>query len=193
MFSIGKDWRLYEYDIKESSEDKGLKVVYCYKIERENSPTACIWYPKTDSKEDLLLTVNDDYKMKIWNIAEKAISSWKTVLGPTYGGEIVKLKWLDIEGNQDKYLIYTTKQKVIGLIKLPLDGNPTKTMGLIAHPDYVQDLCATVEGKYLFTTGGKDLAINMWEIDVNPIDDAILLGGEGIEPFINLIEGGREG
>lgn len=109
MFSIGKDWRLYEYDIKESSEDKGLKVVYCYKIEWENSPTACIWYPKTDSKEDLLLTVNDDYKMKIWNIAEKAISSWKTVLGPTYGGEIVKLKRLDIEGNQDKYLIYSTK------------------------------------------------------------------------------------
>lgn len=76
---------------------------------------------------------------------------------------------------------------------MPLDGNPTKTMGLIADPDSVQDLCATVEGKYLFTTGGKDLAINMWEIDVNPIDDAILLGGEGIEPFINLIEGGREG
>jgi len=30
----------------------------------------------------------------------------------------------------------------------------------------------------------------MWEIDVNPIDDAIMMGGEGIEPFINLIEGG---
>jgi hypothetical protein len=44
--------------------------VSCFKIERESSPTACIWYPKTDSKEDLLLTVNDDYKMKIWNIAD---------------------------------------------------------------------------------------------------------------------------
>jgi hypothetical protein len=33
----------------------------------------------------------------------------------------------------------------------------------------------------------------MWSIDVQPIENAIHLGGEGIEPFINLIEGGREG
>ncbi len=90
--------------------------------------------------------MNDDYKMKIWNIADKAISSRKTVLGPTYGGEIVKLKRLDIEGNPDKYLVYATKQKVIGLIKLPLDGNPTKTMGLIAHPDSICDITVTNEG-----------------------------------------------
>jgi len=99
LFSIGRDWWLYEYDVKESSEEKGLKIAATFKIERESSPTACIWYPKTESKEDLLLTVNDDYKMKIWNIADWAISSWKTVLGPTYGGEICKVKRLDIEGN----------------------------------------------------------------------------------------------
>ena len=70
--------------------------------------------------------------MKIWNVSTK--SSRRTCLGPTYGGEIVKLMRLDIENNQDKYLIYTTDKKVIGLIKMPLDGNPNKTMGLIAHP-----------------------------------------------------------
>lgn len=99
MFSIGKDRWFYEYDVKESNEARGLKIVSTFKIERESFPTACIWYPKTDSKEDLLLTVNDDYKMKIWNVADWAISSRKTILGPTYGGEIVRLKRLDIEGN----------------------------------------------------------------------------------------------
>ena len=38
-----------------------------FEIEKESRPTACIWYPKVDTKEDLLLTANDDYKMKIWN------------------------------------------------------------------------------------------------------------------------------
>lgn len=33
----------------------------------------------------------------------------------------------------------------------------------------------------------------MWAIDITPIDNAILMGGEGIEPFINLIQGGRDG
>jgi hypothetical protein len=76
---------------------------------------------------------------------------------------------------------------------MPLDGNPNKTMGLIAHPNEVVDLCATKDGRYIFTCGGADLAVNMWSVDVSPIDQAIAMGGEGIEPFINLIEGGREG
>jgi hypothetical protein len=33
----------------------------------------------------------------------------------------------------------------------------------------------------------------MWSVDVSPIQQKIVLGGEGIEPFINLIEGGRDG
>jgi hypothetical protein len=33
----------------------------------------------------------------------------------------------------------------------------------------------------------------MWAIDVNPIENAINFGGQGIEPFINLIEGGIDG
>ena len=100
---------------------------------------------------------------------------------------------MDIHGNQEKFLVYATHKKVVGLIKLPLDGNPTKTMGLIAHPNDVVDICVSSDGQYLFTTGGKDLAINMWKVDVGPIDRAVAQGGEGIEPFINMIEGGRDG
>ena len=76
---------------------------------------------------------------------------------------------------------------------MPLDGNPNKTMGLISHPGEVADFCASSDGKYLFTCGGDDLSVKMWKIDINPIEYAIARGGEGIEPFINLIEGGREG
>lgn len=67
LFSIGKDRRLFEYDVYASSQQRGLEVVNMFEIEKEAKPTACIWYPKVDTKEDLLLTANDDYKMKIWN------------------------------------------------------------------------------------------------------------------------------
>lgn len=191
LFSIGKDRRLFEYDVYNSACHDKLRVVSHFTIEQEAYPTACIWYPKKDSKEGLLLTANNDYKMKVWN--PSAQSSRKTCLGPTYGGEINKMKALDVMGQEEKYLIYSTAEKVIGLIKMPLDGNPNKTMGLIAHPNKIADFCASSDGRYLFTCGGADLSVKMWAIDVSPIEHAIQMGGEGIEPFINLIEGGREG
>ena len=54
-------------------------------------------------------------------------------------------------------------------------------------------MCASSDGKFVFTCGGSDLAVNMWHVDVSPIEQAIAMGGEGIEPFIQLIEGGSEG
>ena len=148
----------------------GLQVEHMFLLEKEAFPTACIWYPSAlDSKEGLLLTANNEYKMKLWNPTTK--SSRRTCLGPTYGGEITKLKLLDDHGRDGKqYLLYSTNKKVIGLIQLPLDGNPHKTMGLIAHPDEVQDICASADGKFVFTCGGSDLAVNMWHVDVAPIE-----------------------
>jgi hypothetical protein len=109
--------------------------------------------------------------MKVWN--PSACSSRKTCLGPTYGGEIIKMRELTVPSQEEKYLIYQTERKVIGLIKMPLDGNPNKTMGLIAHPNKIADVCATHCGRYLFTCGGEDLSVKMWSIDVNPIEQAI--------------------
>ena len=191
LFSIGRDRRLFEYDIQRATYHGNLLVKRCFNVELEAHPTACIWYPPLDSKEGLILTANDEYKMKLWNPTTE--NSRRTCLGPTYGGEICRLKLLNFHGREDKYLIYSTAKKVIGLIKLLLDGNPHKTMGLIAHPDEVTDICASNDGRFIFTCGGDDLAVNMWQVDVSPIEQAIALGGEGIEPFINLIEGGRDG
>lgn len=184
LFSIGKDRRCFEYNVAASTMNPGLPVEQMFNLEMEAFPTACIWYPSAlDSKEGLLMTTNNEYKMKLWNPTTK--SSRRTCLGPTYGGEITKLKLLDQHSRDGKqYLLYSTSKKVIGLIQLPLDGNPHKTMGLIAHPDEVQDICASSDGKYVFTCGGSDLAVNMWFVDVSPIEQAIAMGGDGIEPFI---------
>lgn len=94
LFSIGKDRRLFEYDVYESKMNSSLIVKSQFKIEQEFHPSACIWYPVKDQKEGLLLTAISDYKMKVWN--PSAQSSRKTCLGPTYGGEINRMKKLNI-------------------------------------------------------------------------------------------------
>lgn len=45
-----------------------LKLTSIFPIEQECIPTACIWYPINKHKEDILLVVNDDYKIKLWQI-----------------------------------------------------------------------------------------------------------------------------
>lgn len=106
LFSIGKDRRCFEYNVTNASMSAGLPVEHMFCLEKEAYPTACIWYPGAlDSKEGLLLTANNEYKMKLWNPTTK--SSRRTCLGPTYGGEITKLKLLDEHARDGKqYLLY---------------------------------------------------------------------------------------
>ena len=134
----------------------------------------------------------------------------KTLLAPMYGGSINKMFNLPKReavthghgggGGSNKsgivpsdYLVYSTFDKVVGLIKLPLDGNPNKSMALIAHPGEVSCVVATFDGKYLITSGGSDRSVNLWAVATNALDASITLGGKGIDPYLSLIDGGRKG
>ncbi len=64
-----------------------------------------------------------------------------------------------------RYLAYATEDKV-GLHILPLDGNPHNAMAMIAHPQGVTNLICSWDGRYVFTAGGNDTAVHMWEINV---------------------------
>ncbi len=120
----------------------------------------------------------------------------KTCLGPTYGGEITKLLVLNPadEKNdyQDKYLAYATREKVVGIIKLPLDGNPNNTMGLIAHPTKITSISSVVDGKLFFTSGADDLCVNMWQVDFSVLAESFY-EEPGSDPFPDLLEGGANG
>ena len=121
-----------------------------------------------------MLTINDEYKIKLWNVDDKKCR--QTCLGPTYGGHLNKLKLLTRKKFQpsasveDYYLAYSTSEKIVGLLKLPVDGNPNKSMGMIAHPDKVTDIDISGDNKFMFTCGGLDLCMNMWYIDTEAID-----------------------
>lgn len=147
----------------------------CCEVEQEAMPTASVWYPCSGIGEDILLTVNNEYKIKLWQILQNGQKICKkTCLGPTYQGPIKKLQVIRSSNNkigaQQSYLAYTTMNKVIGIIKLPLDGNPNNTIGLVAHPEEITDMSATSDGKYIMTSGGADLSINLWHFDVENLE-----------------------
>uniref|UniRef100_A0A8C8E4K6 WD repeat-containing protein 66 n=1 Tax=Otus sunia TaxID=257818 RepID=A0A8C8E4K6_9STRI len=119
----------------------------------------------------------------------------KTLLGPTYGSPLEKIQILPTTNTTDpqkRYLAYITKDKV-GLQILPVDGNPHKSSAFICHPDGVSDLASSYDGCYVFTVGGNDCTVMKWEVNLNALDAAASLGGDGLIPFYNLLDGGREG
>lgn len=173
LFSVGEDRKLVRYDIKGSNLEK-LKIAEVIEIEQESIPTSCIWYPINLYKENALLVTNSDYKLKLWQFLDddKTICR-KTCLGPTFGTPIKQLILIAPQSSRgdtnDLYLGYSSNEKIVGLIKLPLDGNPNNSMGLIAHPGKISSISATSDGKYFITSG--DYSVNIWNIDVLALEE----------------------
>ncbi|XP_063171911.1 cilia- and flagella-associated protein 251 [Candoia aspera] len=191
LLSLGEDRLLVEYDLENTVKDE-LVVIRRDRIEQSAVPRYIAWYPPITT-EYFFLTVNDHYKMKIYNVTTKLCR--KTALGPTYGSPLEKIVVLPLAEGQDpqrQYLAYITKDK-IGLQILPVDGNPHKSSAFICHPMGVADLACSCTGRYLFTAGGSDATVMKWDVNLDALDAAVFLGGKDLIPFYNLLEGGREG
>jgi WD40 repeat protein len=102
------------------------------------------------------------------------------------------------------FVAYATAEKVVGLAKMPFDGNPAKTMGLIAHPGEVTAIAIAGDAGLLATAGGADQTVNLWSINTAVVDaaEAASLVGSGKEggqsgpsvaPFVSMLEGGEGG
>jgi len=90
----------------------------------------------------------------------------------------------------------------VGIIKLPLDGNPNQTIGLIAHPDKITGIDCTNDGKQFFTSGSDDFTVNIWQVNVIALEEAffgllilcfLLVVNKDEETYPNLLEGGVNG
>lgn len=192
LLTLGQDRSLVEYDLINSSKDD-LRLISIDRIEQNAVPSCLAWYPDV-TKESFLVMANDRYKYKLFNTTTKMCR--KTLLAPTYGSCVQKMLPLpDDKSDKNKrtrLLSYITKYKV-GLQILPLDGNPHKSVAVVAHPSGISHLASSHDGKYLFTAGGKDSCVHMWSVSTNALEAAASLGGEGLTPFYGLLEGGRDG
>ncbi|XP_077995257.1 cilia- and flagella-associated protein 251-like [Glandiceps talaboti] len=190
LLSVGEDRTLVEYDIFNSNTDD-LRLISSDRIEQSAIPQCFALYPPI-TKENFLLLANDQFKFKLYNSTTKMCR--KTILGPTYGSPLQRMEVLPTEGavTEDRYLAYITKDKV-GLHIMPLDGNPHNSMALIAHPGQVANLACSYDGKHVFTAGGTDAAVHMWNVNIPVLEAGAKLGGEDLIPFYGLLEGGRQG
>lgn len=115
----------------------------------------------------------------------------KTTLAPTFGNPPNKLVTLPPMENGENRYVYSTAERIVGIGCVPLTGNPTEVMGIVAHPGRISCMCVSNDGRFMFTGGGADLTSGMFAIDgsaLTPIDKS-----NDLTPFLDLLEGGNGG
>lgn len=111
-----------------------------------------------------LSCADDTYKIRVFNPDKPGVEA--TFLGPTFGGPITQLVMfkssaltangglaVEAEAEAAAFLAYRTAERVVGLIAWPLDGDPQRTMGLIAHPGELRGIAISYDGRKLLTAG----------------------------------------
>ena len=187
LLSVGEDHLMVEYNLEQCSVVEGIQILNVTRLEQVARPTSLI------VTDEGIWTANDLYKLRMFSLVPAPDGShacYKTVLGPTFGGPINKMKVLEDETG--KYLAYSTHSKVVGMVKFPLDGNPQRSMGLIAHSNEVTDIVVSHDGRYVFTAGGRDFAINQWTLNTEAFS-RVADQETGVDPYIDLVEGGKDG
>mmetsp|Transcript_6084 Transcript_6084/g.15041 ORF Transcript_6084/g.15041 Transcript_6084/m.15041 type:complete len:941 (+) Transcript_6084:536-3358(+) len=214
LYSLGEDRKLVEYECPMAAdypdeEHVGFPILSSTVVEQEAVPTGLTYLAAANTATEggsssstaaaagggggaaggaqlsgSLVVSTTEYKFKTY----KNRICRRTSLAPTYGGPISRMLSIKKSGKQDEesFLLYTTKEKVIGLLQQPLDGNPFRQMGVIAHPSSISAIAVDPHGKYAFSLGGEDLTMNMWELDTETLSTAVLRGGN--EPYLKLIE-----
>ncbi|KAH9634791.1 hypothetical protein HF086_012205 [Spodoptera exigua] len=110
-----------------------------YKLLSFGLDRSMVEYDIANSKQEYLEIASlDRFKYKIVNYATTMTLS--TVLGPRYDHPVSKMQLVTHKKGEEtkKYLLFSCRE-VIGLQKLPLDGNPWKHVGLLGHP--IKILC----------------------------------------------------
>ncbi len=115
-----------------------------------------------------VLRTDDTYKIRVFNPDKPGVEA--TFLGPTFGGPITQLVMfkssaltahgglaVEAEAEAAAFLAYRTAERVVGLIAWPLDGDPQRTMGLIAHPGELRGIAISYDGRKLLTAGEEGI------------------------------------
>ncbi|GIL72955.1 hypothetical protein Vretimale_4604 [Volvox reticuliferus] len=173
LLTVGADSRVVEYDLAGSSVATGLRPLSYYDFPPGGGvPTSLTFAPplqyfRAFAAETHLLVSDDSYKIRVFNPDRPAVEA--TFLGPTFGGPIAQLVMFKSPASDSAFLAYRTAERVVGLIAWPLDGDPARTMGLIAHPGEVRAITISYDGRKLLTVGA-DGTLASWDINTTPLE-----------------------
>ncbi|GAQ89975.1 hypothetical protein KFL_005840080 [Klebsormidium nitens] len=189
LTSCAEDGNIVTYDLEGAAPGEGLHIKSVTAITSPGLPTGLASLEGSQETAEFLIS-DDACKLKATDVSDTATCRM-TWAAPAFGAPIHKLVPFTSCQNDQQYLAYATKERVAGLIKLPLTGDPNRTMGLLAQPGNVSCLAVGFDGETLVTASGNDGILTFWRVDASALD-AQAETSAGLDAAARL-EGGREG
>ncbi|KAK4470367.1 hypothetical protein MN116_005929 [Schistosoma mekongi] len=177
LFTLSEDRTLAEYDLY-NSKKHSLPVIARYQIEQLAKPLCLSMLPLPSCyKEEFIFISNSASKIKLYN--SSTLMCRKTVSSFPQGIEYTKVIPLISQANASSYFMVCISKERLGLIMLPIDGDPLKYTNIIAHPSngrgvgQAQSLAIDRNGHYAFTAGGPDSCVHMWILNPGVLEKTI--------------------
>ena len=223
LASVGRDARLVVYDVGSSSVSSGLQLrsgsSQRSKVEQFAAPCTAVFLPRdvpsgeagnasdgeasefADAGNRILIS-SDAYKFKLWSVGTGPPQCISTVLAPAFGGAVSALAFLPLpstnDGPKNHYgVAYATSDRVVGVVSLPLTGNPFSAQGVVGHTGAVTSIAAQFNGRRFFTSGSDGVvgsgasspgSVCVWAVSPDSLAQQTASGGTGVTPFLSLLE-----
>ncbi|CAH8571829.1 unnamed protein product [Schistosoma guineensis] len=180
LFTLSEDRTLAEYDLY-NARKHSLPVIARYQVEQLAKPLCLSMLPLSCYKEEFFFISNSASKIKLYNTS--TLMCRKTVSSFPQGIEYTKVLPLISQKTNSSYFMVCLSKERLGLIMLPLDGDPLKYTNIIAHPSngrgvgQAQGLAIDRNGLYAFTAGGPDTCVHMWTLNPSVLEKTINIAG----------------
>ncbi|KAL3138111.1 hypothetical protein ABBQ38_005341 [Trebouxia sp. C0009 RCD-2024] len=177
-----KDGSIAEYDVDKPSQARGLRLTSLHHLAGPTamspgpSPKALAFAPPLPyftqgCSDTVLLVADEEYKLRLYNADSHLCVS--TAVGPLHSGPINSCRVFRSISADTFYIAYSTAQQVVGVMAWPLNGDPAKSLGLIAHPGPVVGMNLSHDGCKLVTAGHNDGSVMVWQMDSNALESTI--------------------
>lgn len=174
LYTIGKDMKLNEFDLKESSFQEGLKLKARVSIEQSYLPTCMSILPESSADEQFLVIANDAHKIRFINMTTKLCR--RVLLSPQLEDHINKIVDISthINGRTPDSIQNFVLQcgKFLGLANIPLQGYSTSYKTQLVSSEPLDEFVVSHDGKYCFTlTKSEEHAVTQHSIDANVMEE----------------------
>ena len=114
-------------------------------MEQLATPTGCCWFPKNEADEDFLVYATTGRKLKL--LTPSTLNIRQVIQSPMFPGVPQQLDMIlpkDCKNpSKEGYFVFRMQDRIVGVLKMPFDGNPHRSMALIGHPGEVGRACLT--------------------------------------------------